>query len=166
MHTSIRKSKDYVYGIWVYKALGILPKGSYTPCLRMTAGPFWQDTLDICRFVRSFNDKQQRNRVRVIIFHLFLQAHGLLWFKRVWRLIALRGVTIPASPDSKVHEANMGPIWGRQDPGGPHVGPMNFAIWVFLVYLYNCKKWRQCAAMWFSKQLRIDHNKRLPQPSC
>ena len=23
----------------------------------------------------------------------------------------------------------MGPAWGRQDPGGPHVGPMNFAIW-------------------------------------
>ena len=33
-------------------------------------------------------------------------------------------------PDSKVHGANTGPIWGRQDPGGPHVGPMNFAIWV------------------------------------
>ena len=33
------------------------------------------------------------------------------------------------SPDSKVYGANMGPIWGRQDPGGPHVGPMNFAIW-------------------------------------
>ena len=33
-------------------------------------------------------------------------------------------------PDSKVPEANMGPIWGRWDPGGPHVGPMNFAIWV------------------------------------
>ena len=32
--------------------------------------------------------------------------------------------------DSKVHGANMGPIWGRQDPGGPHVGPMNFVIWV------------------------------------
>ena len=31
--------------------------------------------------------------------------------------------------DSKVHGINMGPIWGRQDPGGPHVGPMNFAIW-------------------------------------
>ena len=34
-------------------------------------------------------------------------------------------------PDSKVHGENMGPIWGRQDPGGPHVGPMNFAIWVY-----------------------------------
>ena len=32
-------------------------------------------------------------------------------------------------PDSKVHGAIMGPIWGRQDPGGPHVRPMNFAIW-------------------------------------
>ena len=31
-----------------------------------------------------------------------------------------------AIPDSKVHGANMGPIWGRQDPGGPHVGPMNY----------------------------------------
>ena len=31
--------------------------------------------------------------------------------------------------DSKVHGANMGPIWGRQDPDGPHVGPMDFAIW-------------------------------------
>ena len=25
----------------------------------------------------------------------------------------------------------MGPIWGRQDPGGPHVGPINFTIWEF-----------------------------------
>ena len=32
-------------------------------------------------------------------------------------------------PDSKVHGANIGPIWGRQDPGGPHVGLMDFAIW-------------------------------------
>ena len=33
-------------------------------------------------------------------------------------------------PDSKVHGANMGPIWCQQDPGGPHVGPMNFTICV------------------------------------
>ena len=33
------------------------------------------------------------------------------------------------NPDSKVHGANMGSIWGRQDPGEPHVGPMNLAIW-------------------------------------
>ena len=32
------------------------------------------------------------------------------------------------TPDSKVHGVNMGPTGGRQDPGGPHVGPMNLAI--------------------------------------
>ena len=32
-------------------------------------------------------------------------------------------------PDSKVHGAYMGPTWGRQDPGGPRVGLMTFAIW-------------------------------------
>ena len=33
------------------------------------------------------------------------------------------------SRDSRIHGANMGPIWGLQGPGGPHVGPMNLAIW-------------------------------------
>ena len=31
-------------------------------------------------------------------------------------------------PDSKVRGAYMGSTWVRQDPGGPHVGPMNLAI--------------------------------------
>ena len=33
-----------------------------------------------------------------------------------------------SAPDNKVHVVYMGPTWGRQDPGGPHVGPMNLAI--------------------------------------
>ena len=32
-------------------------------------------------------------------------------------------------PDSKVRGVDMVHIWGRQDPGWPHIGPMNFAIW-------------------------------------
>ena len=38
-------------------------------------------------------------------------------------------------PDSKFHGANMGPIWGQQDPDGPHVGHMNFAIWAYISIL-------------------------------
>ena len=30
----------------------------------------------------------------------------------------------------------MGPTWGRQDPGGPHVGPMKFAIWDMQMILF------------------------------
>ena len=32
------------------------------------------------------------------------------------------------TPDSKIHGANMGPIWVLSAPDGPHVGPMNFTI--------------------------------------
>ena len=51
--------------------------------------------------------------------HSFL-AHNYLYWDDMYGIQAL---------DSKVHGANMGPIWGRQVPGGPHVGPMNLAIW-------------------------------------
>ena len=32
------------------------------------------------------------------------------------------------APDNKVYGAHMGPTWGRKDPGGPHVGPMDISI--------------------------------------
>ena len=38
-----------------------------------------------------------------------------------------------SAPDIKVNVANMGPIWGRQDPVGPHVGPINLDIWHFIL---------------------------------
>ena len=43
--------------------------------------------------------------------------------------VRARSPAVIAFPDSKIRGANMGPIWVRQDPGGSHVGPMNFAIW-------------------------------------
>ena len=41
-----------------------------------------------------------------------------------------------SGPDSKFHWAYMGPIWGLQDPGGPHVGTINFAIWGHLTTIF------------------------------
>ena len=35
----------------------------------------------------------------------------------------------------------MGPIWGRQDPGGPHVGPMNLAIRVIDAFHRRQLRW-------------------------
>ena len=52
---------------------------------------------------------------------------GLVYPTRHYIIVCL--YSMEYIPDSKVHGASMGPIWGRQDPGGPHVGPMNFAIW-------------------------------------
>ena len=47
-----------------------------------------------------------------------------------WVFLFLAGAD--GSPDSKVHGANMGSIWGRQEVG-PMVAPMNFAISVIVL---------------------------------
>ena len=55
----------------------------------------------------------------LILVHLVHISQGYLALGQVY-------------PERKVRGANMGPIWGRQDPGGPHVGPINFAFWVII----------------------------------
>ena len=50
-------------------------------------------------------------------------------FSKIWILLLVHQLNIKHPPENKVRGANMEPIWGRQDPDGPHVDPMNFAIW-------------------------------------
>ena len=66
----------------------------------------------------------------------FLNIHALLRTHFLSSQSSLVGIIFVSSPsfiyrrivpDSKVHGANMGPTRGRQDPGGPRVGPMNLA---------------------------------------
>ena len=45
---------------------------------------------------------------------------------------SIEALIITHHPDSKVRGARMGPTWGLQDPGGPHVGPMILVIWAYL----------------------------------
>ena len=80
-------------------------------------------------------------RIKNCVARVFLHIHGhitpavnilhrLFVCRQVAFKIALRvEKALHSDPDSKVHGANMGTIWGRQDPGGSHVGPMEFAIW-------------------------------------
>ena len=48
-----------------------------------------------------------------------------------------------AKPKSIHEHANMGPIWGWPDPGGPQVGPMSFAIWG--TFAPECDVLRTCS---------------------
>ena len=59
--------------------------------------------------------------VYVLYANLIVTVHVRVALIAVYALLSI--------PDSKVHGANMGPIWGRQDSDGPHVGPMNLVIW-------------------------------------
>ena len=70
--------------------------------------------------------------IHSLVNWLFVFVISTLWTKLVWtimRLLSFGPDEHRKHPDSKVHRANMGPIWGQPDPAGPHVGPMNFAIW-------------------------------------
>ena len=60
-------------------------------------------------------------------------------------------------PDSKVHGATMGPIWGRQAPGGPHVGHVNLAIWVGISKL---PEWKQdsFAPLWIKYSVKYAYD--------
>ena len=52
-----------------------------------------------------------------------LWGYGILFLNKSCSCV------VNVAPDNKVHGANVGPSWGRQDPGGPHVSHMNLAIW-------------------------------------
>ena len=65
--------------------------------------------------------------------HALAKANGCTKYKHdLLNIVDCRVVTRVGPkhhPNDKVLGANMGPTWGQQDPGGPHVGPMNLAIW-------------------------------------
>ena len=73
--------------------------------------------------------------------HLY-QLHSCIWntVKHLERV-----------PDSKVHEANMGPTWVLSAPDGLHVGPMNLAIRLHptvrnVMLCYTGREWGKCTA--------------------
>ena len=57
-----------------------------------------------------------------------LHDYARAWLRRRDGLTVVYRDCLANNPDSKVPGANIGPIWGRQDPGGPYVGPMNLVI--------------------------------------
>ena len=89
-----------------------------------------QWTLNICsqfgQYVRSSNTDLLTGKYRVV-YEYFACSQCLVYLPD--KGLIYTGACVNNIPDSKVHGAIMGPIWGRQDPGGPHVGPMNLAIW-------------------------------------
>ena len=89
----------------------------------------------------AWSDRYFSHKNKIFFYIKFgLWAHGLfVKWAYVPGLLSVQSWDAPGQlrrhrddfPDIKVHGANKGPIWGRQDPGGPHVGPKNIAIWVY-----------------------------------
>ena len=75
------------------------------------------------------------NHVYVVLFFILLFMYAVIHClysvgnkittKSNFKLGGIRVI-----PDSKALGANMGPTWVMSAPDGPHVGPMNLAIWL------------------------------------
>ena len=63
--------------------------------------------------------------VNIILCH---EMHFMEWHINANKSLFSWTMFLNYNPGGKVHGANMGPIWGQQDLGGSHIGPMNFAI--------------------------------------
>ena len=97
----------------------------------------------LCVLVK-INDKQLKTQkyystCMAAMHTLTIEINDYQWLKPLLKRILSFLCLLPFGicqcrrhPDSKVHGDNMGPIWGWQDPGRPHVGHMNFAIWAGL----------------------------------
>ena len=72
----------------------------------------------------------------------------------IWRL-SRDAQRFNSHPDSMVHGANMRPIWGRQDPGGPHVDPKSFAIWALIVRMDMSIRYHPATNVVFDDALRV-----------
>ena len=102
---------------------------------------------------RNTGNSQHRTRTPVawlcIPSHPLNWMHGqqgsLLWYleQQLWCALDISQVLPKDSPDSKVHEAYIGPTWGRQDPGGPYVGPMSLAIRLLIAGVFRSLKFGQ-----------------------
>ena len=67
----------------------------------------------------SFGNKTRQQDSPNILTHLLLTA-----------LLSSHTGQHKQTQIARLMGGNMGPTWGRQYPGGPHVGPMNIVIWV------------------------------------
>ena len=109
-----------------------LPKGELLVNLCVSTLIDWGRVTRICvgnlTIIGSDNCLSPGRRHAIIWTDAGILLIGQTDFNEIMHFHARKFENVPS--DSKVHGANMGPIWGRHDPGGPQVGPMNFAIWV------------------------------------
>ena len=80
-----------------------------------------------CRTPRIWKNSGSADVFSVLFISKRWEISLINYASNYWHLPVDEGRLLPAN---KVHRANMVPIWGRQDPVGPHVGPMNLVIWV------------------------------------
>ena len=100
----------------------------------------WRD-IEILRhtWIRIITEYSTEKK-RFPLYQTNMCRRSYWWLGAIWKYCSLALSTAynprygnlrnGISPDSKVHGGKIGPSWDQQDPGEPHVGPVNFAFLV------------------------------------
>ena len=131
----------------LYSHLKMLITPRVTPCLMPPIRHAWRHTsvsVALCDKTHKGTSNVEGDslpRRQHLSSWPFIDEKHKLWTKN--QLTMTDSLSLPLSlspslsPGTKVHGANMGPISGRQDPGGPHVGPMNLLSGSLSLYIYH-----------------------------
>ena len=114
-----------LYGRWCYLKWFCYPSGQI-PC--KTKKTFTVNTYTYSYLFMCIHVKYVQNSARCL-WHNLSTTNRYLGHGNHMQLKTVGSGPCHRYPERKVHGANMGPIWGRQDPGGPHVGHVNIAIY-------------------------------------
>ena len=138
MFTILWKFVNFIIEPWWYE---LLPIFENHVCVNIWSLVF----LSLARSVLGYQNTNPiwlLDRGILLRFASFLHQviRTCLWSRVQLKLnvIAVNGNHVFCTfPHSKVHGAYMGPNWGRQDPDGPHVGPMILAIWIVMMQIQS-----------------------------
>ena len=101
--------------------------------LHMRAGSIWIWWVNILSTIIYFPKLKERGT----LLHYVLSVVDAFF-----RPLGISSPVCDSYPDSKVHGANMGPIWVLSAPDGPHDALMNLAIWVVSAVVFaNAMDW-------------------------
>ena len=88
--------------------------------------------------IDRWNSKSPKDEIKIVTIQISASYCSdtlvVIFCKDIDLFTEKRSILLLQAPHSKVHGANMRPIGDRQSPGGPHVDPMNFVIWVGIQY--------------------------------
>ena len=63
----------------------------------------------------------------MVQLHQALEHLQINWWKKL-DSVEYTALVLEGFPNNKIYGANVGPTWGRQDPGGTNVGHTNLVI--------------------------------------
>ena len=103
----------------------------YLPCYQCTGARSYISSIQnyIYLYFLSFTNTEMWKEIEFVLWDIFYMIDSIV----TWQY-----------PNNKANGDNIGPTWVLSAPDGPHVGPMNLAIWGNSPGQQQSSYWQSC----------------------